>query len=105
MLVSAVMRAKHGGNSGVASPSTSIMSRISPAEASSEGHLLMIIDQQNHAISLLHDAFAAERQVWGMEKERLYQRIANLERLLKSGNHHRLVLGRPSGWYCTWVLS
>ncbi|KAF2719555.1 hypothetical protein K431DRAFT_228490 [Polychaeton citri CBS 116435] len=57
-----------------------------PIEAGDGQGLQVIIDQQSAAIRLLHDAFAAERQVWNLEKERLHQRIASLEKLLKTGN-------------------
>ena len=54
-----------------------------------EQHLQILVDQQASALQLLHEAFGAERQAWGLEKERLYQRIASLEQLLKSGDHWR----------------
>lgn len=71
--------------------SPSNMGRASPLSPSSmhEQHLQILVDQQANAIQLLHEAFGAERQVWGLEKERLYQRIASLEHLLKSGDHWR----------------
>ncbi|KAK3702212.1 hypothetical protein LTR37_015044 [Vermiconidia calcicola] len=71
-----------GSGAAVPSPSA-IMGRLDTHL--SEG-LQIIIDQQANAINKLHDAFAAERQTWTLEKERLYQRIAKLERLLKSGD-------------------
>lgn len=73
---------------GLTSPSLSALARRSPGEAS-EQHLQVIVDQQTNAIQLLHEAFAAERQVWSLEKERLYQRIASLEKLLRNGDHYR----------------
>lgn len=54
-----------------------------------EQDLQVIVDQQANAIQLLHEAFAAERQVWSLEKDRLYQRIASLEQLLKTRDHYR----------------
>ncbi|KAK5688646.1 hypothetical protein LTS10_000624 [Elasticomyces elasticus] len=50
--------------------------------------LQVIVDQQTSAITLLHEAFAAERQVWSLEKDRFLQRISSLEQLLKNGDHH-----------------
>lgn len=47
--------------------------------------LQVVVDQQAAAIQLLHDAFAAERQSWNVEREKLYYRIAQLEKLLKTG--------------------
>lgn len=61
---------------------------------SGDSDLQAIVDQQASTIQLLHEAFAAERQVWSLEKERLYQRIASLEKLLKTNNGYRLV-SRP----------
>nr|POE79537.1 hypothetical protein CFP56_07602 [Quercus suber] len=52
--------------------------------------LQVIVDQQASAIHLLHQAFAAERKVWDLERESLMLRITNLEQLLKTGDHHRL---------------
>jgi len=65
------------------------MGLTSPQAPGSELDLQGIVDQQANAIQLLHDAFAAERRVWSLEKDRLYQRIAGLEELLKSRGHHR----------------
>lgn len=90
MLISPSIRAFHSADGGLTSPSASIMGRLSPGDGS-EQHLQVIVDQQANAIQLLHEAFAAERQVWSLERERLHQRIANLERLLKNGDHHRSV--------------
>nr|POE59013.1 hypothetical protein CFP56_24283 [Quercus suber] len=53
-------------------------------------HLQVIVDQQASAIQLLHQAFAAERKVWDLERESLMLRISSLEQLLKTGDHHRL---------------
>ena len=72
---------------GVNSPSQA-MGRLSPFSGGTLD-LQAIVDQQTNAIQLLHEAFAAERQVWSLEKDRLYQRIASLETLLKSGDHWR----------------
>lgn len=71
------------------SPSRSVMGLTSPEAPGSEQDLQLIVDQQANAIHLLHEAFAAERQVWCLEKERLYQRIASLEHLLRRRDHHR----------------
>lgn len=66
------------------------MGRLSPPPIASEAQdLQIIIDQQASAIQLLHDAFAAERQAWNSEKERLYTRIASLEKLLRVGDGYR----------------
>lgn len=63
------------------------MGRLSPrAAAGDEQDLQVIVDQQAAAIQLLHDAFAAERQAWSLEKDRLHNRIASLEKLLKMGD-------------------
>lgn len=62
---------------------------MSPQEHGNERDLQVIVDQQANAIQLLHNAFAAERQVWVLEKERLYQRIDRLEQLLKNRDHYR----------------
>ncbi|KAF2768133.1 hypothetical protein EJ03DRAFT_251053, partial [Teratosphaeria nubilosa] len=66
------------------SPSTAMMGLRSPQERDMQ----VIVDQQNKALELLHEAFAAERQVWSLEKDRLYQRIASLEQLLRNRDHH-----------------
>ena len=65
------------------------MALTSPQAPESEQDLQVIVDQQASALQLLHDAFAAERQVWSLEKDRLYNRIASLERLLKTRDHYR----------------
>lgn len=93
LIASAFQYDQHTDRTALASPSASIMDRLSPGSGSKQ-HLQLIVDQQSNAIQLLHEAFAAERQVWSLEKERLYQRIANLERLLKTGDHYRLVVPR-----------
>ena len=54
-----------------------------------ERDLQVIVDQQASAMDRLHEAFAAERQVWSLEKDWLHQRIASLEQLLKTRDHHR----------------
>lgn len=64
------------------------MGRLSPAQPGEEPDLQVVLDQQAAALQLLHDAFAAERQAWNMEKERLYCRIASLEKLLRTGDGH-----------------
>ena len=59
----------------------------------------VVIEQQVMAIQLLHDAFAAERQSWTLERDSLHQRIAALESLLRSGNHYRYVdFSRKEMW-------
>ncbi|KAK0839583.1 hypothetical protein LTS02_017444 [Friedmanniomyces endolithicus] len=72
------------------SPQSRSMSGIMSPQAHSAGKvdMQMIIDQQTTALQLLHEAFAAERQVWSMEKEQMYQRIASLEQLLKMRDHY-----------------
>ncbi|EMC99060.1 hypothetical protein BAUCODRAFT_64864 [Baudoinia panamericana UAMH 10762] len=64
------------------------MGLTSPQAPDSEQGLQVIVDQQSNAIQLLHEAFAAERQVWSLEKDRLYQRIASLEKLLLKTRDH-----------------
>ncbi|KAI6823326.1 hypothetical protein KC340_g11831 [Hortaea werneckii] len=68
--------------------SQSTMGLSSPQAQGDEPALQAIVDQQANAIQLLHDAFAAERQVWSLERGSLYQRIAKLEQLLKNRDHH-----------------
>lgn len=63
---------------------------LASPQAQGDGPALQtIVDQQANAIQLLHDAFAAERQVWSLERGSLYQRIAKLEQLLKNRDHYR----------------
>ena len=76
----------------------SVMGLTSPQAPESELDLQMIVDQQASALQSLHDAFAAERQVWSLERDRLYNRITSLERLLKTRDHHRY--GRISCLSC-----
>lgn len=52
-------------------------------------HAQNIIDKQANAIQALHVAFAAERDAWRCERDRLHQRIHSLEKLLKAQNGHR----------------
>ncbi|WPH02983.1 Hypothetical protein R9X50_00585500 [Acrodontium crateriforme] len=67
---------------------------ISPSElfamgfASPVPDLQIIVDQQAVALNKLHEAFMEERRVWDLQKEQLNRRIACLERLLKTGDHH-----------------
>ncbi|KAI6824509.1 hypothetical protein KC340_g12319 [Hortaea werneckii] len=68
--------------------SQSTMGLSSPQAQGDEPALQAIVDQQANAIRLLHDAFAAERQVWSLERGSLYQRITKLEQLLKNRDHH-----------------
>ncbi|RMX98075.1 hypothetical protein D0867_12564 [Hortaea werneckii] len=70
------------------SDSRSTMGLASPQAQGDEPALQIIVDQQANAIQLLHDAFAAERQVWSLERGSLYQRIAKLEQLLKNRDHY-----------------
>jgi hypothetical protein len=65
------------------------MGRLSPLQEGEGLDLQVVIDQQASAIQLLHDAFAAERQAWSLERERLHYRIANLEKLLRTGDGYR----------------
>ncbi len=65
------------------------MAKFSSFQEGEEPDPQVIVDQQASAIQLLHDAFAAERQAWSLERERLYFRIANLEKLLRTGNGYR----------------
>lgn len=73
-------------NGAVALPT---MGRLSPPVDGDALDLQAVVDQQASAIQLLHDAFAAERQAWSLEKERLYHRISSLETLLKMGDGYR----------------
>lgn len=63
------------------------MGVLSPTAGSNP--LQTLVDQQANAIHLLHSAFTAERKVWGLERESMMLRIASLEQLLKTGDHHR----------------
>ncbi|KAK3109375.1 hypothetical protein LTR53_017434 [Teratosphaeriaceae sp. CCFEE 6253] len=75
--------------SSISSPLHPTMGIMSPqASAGAEMDLQVVVDQQASAIQLLHDAFAAERQAWSLERERLYYRIGSLEQLLKTRDHH-----------------
>lgn len=74
------------------------MGLSSPQAQGDEPALQAIVDQQANAIQLLHDAFAAERQVWSLERGSLYQRIAKLEQLLKNRDHHRCGRREGLGW-------
>ncbi|TKA29761.1 hypothetical protein B0A50_03124 [Salinomyces thailandicus] len=70
------------------SRSPSPMGHMSPPAPGEELGLQVIVDQQAHAIQLLHEAFGAERQVWCSEKIQLHQRIAKLEQLLNNRHHY-----------------
>ena len=69
--------------------SSPTMGRLSPGHADEMQDLQLVIDQQASALQLLHDAFAAERRSWSLERERLHDRIASLEKLLKNADGHR----------------
>lgn len=53
-----------------------------------ERKLQVIVEKQARLIESLHETFADERKIWGLERERLHQRIARLEGLLKHGDGH-----------------
>ena len=59
---------------------------MSKYNAQSDGakRLQAIVDKQAKLIDRLHDTFGDERKIWGLERERLHQRIAQLEGLLKT---------------------
>ena len=82
-------RRSHSGTIDSAADTT--MGRLSPLQSGEAQDLQVVVDQQASAIQLLHDAFAAERQAWSLEREQLYQRIASLETLLKTGGGYRCV--------------
>lgn len=66
------------------------MGRHGPSQTNGDSQdLQVVVDQQASAIQLLHDAFEAERKSWNLERDRLYLRIANLEKLLKTGDGYR----------------
>ena len=73
-------------NGSLSSPN---MGRLSPLQADDAQELQAIVDQQATALRMLHDAFAAERQVWDRERERMYHRITSLESLLKNADGYR----------------
>ena len=50
------------------------------------------IRKQGDALRLQHQAFAAERECWDLERDRLYCRVEALEGLLKAANGHRSVI-------------
>lgn len=78
----------HSHNSGTTSPAKQ---RVGDTQSDDMIDLHSLVRQQASAIDLLHNAFGAERQAWIMEREKLYLRIAKLERLLNAGNGHRQV--------------
>lgn len=84
-----VPRQHVGSEAGATDIHSPNMGRWSPRQPREANDLQVIINQQATAINKLHDAFAAERQVWIVERERLYQRIASLEKLLKTGDGYR----------------
>ena len=47
------------------------------------------IKKQADTLRMQHEAFAAERDCWEVERDRLYRRISSLESLLRSANGHR----------------
>lgn len=63
------------------------MGRHSP-QSEDEKRLQVIVEKQARLIDSLHETFADERKIWGLERERLHQRIARLEGLLKHGDGH-----------------
>ncbi|KAK5127862.1 hypothetical protein LTR85_004979 [Meristemomyces frigidus] len=64
------------------------MGFTSPQAPESERQLQTMYDRQASVLHKLHDGFAEERQLWGLEKDRLFQRIARLEQLLKTSDHY-----------------
>ena len=56
-----------------------------------ERQLQIQVHKQAEALRLQQLAFAAERECWDFERDRLYRRILSLENLLKSVNGHRYV--------------
>lgn len=70
------------------------MGLTSPQAPESERGLQQIVDQQATTITKIHEAFAEERRVWVLEKTRFLHRIAMLEQLLRTNDHHRCGVGR-----------
>ena len=68
---------------------SAVMGRLGLGEAGEQQDLQVVLDQQASAIQLLHDAFAAERQAWSLEREGLYSRIGRLEGLVRRGEGYR----------------
>jgi hypothetical protein len=64
------------------------MGRLTPL-SESPLELQAIIEKQAEVISQLHKAFNVERETWDLERQRFFNRIQALERLLKNGEHHR----------------
>jgi hypothetical protein len=65
-------------------------SDMGPPQASHDPQQLQIvIDQQAAALQMFHNAHAAEREAWYSERDRLYARIASLEKLLRAREGHR----------------
>ena len=58
------------------------------SQSEDERKLQIIVEKQARLIDSLHETFADERKIWGLERERLHQRIARLEGLLKHGDGH-----------------
>lgn len=54
--------------------------------------LQALMEKQSEALRLQQIGFAAERECWDMERDRLYRRVASLEALLKSANGHRYTM-------------
>lgn len=67
------------------SPPLSLFLDFSPSECEMQAQL----DKQADALRLQNQAFAAERESWQLERDRLYRRIGALETLLKSASGHR----------------
>jgi len=54
--------------------------------------LQALVHKQANFIAQLHLTNDMERDLWRCEKEALYQRISNLEKLLNTNSGHRCVL-------------
>ncbi|QIX00834.1 hypothetical protein AMS68_006351 [Peltaster fructicola] len=66
----------------------SAMSPHSAGADTSSAFLQDVVDKQATALHALHTAFAAERDAWACERRQLFQRVANLEKLLRTQNGH-----------------
>ena len=67
---------QHSADMGLTSP---------PLQSSDARELQRIINQQAMALKLAHQAFAAERQAWDLERDKLFSRIMSFEQLLRVG--------------------
>lgn len=73
---------KHNHIDSLAMASTN--ARKNSSQSDDARRLQAIVNKQAKLIDRLHDTFGEERKIWGLERERLHSRIAQLEGLLKT---------------------